>query len=495
MSFRILSAIVIALVFSALSAQSDSVKALTMLPTEKHAAVLDALEKTGATFDRASVLAVGFYVDSSAVVLVTLKGGAAPAQSVFPVQQDFFSGLGPTPAAAEPSLPPLAEQPIPVHSTHAATASKGQDGRVYFMLNTMARSLYVYPIQLSTALPNLNETTVGGLTLCTIGGSLYAAYKYTDGMELGYGRVGLMNYGGELGMTYPFLFSQMLQDPDRSFFNEDQNNGIDQLRAWSTMFGFPMGIYLGSRWDIAENNDYGRMNILRFFGRSGILYGYLLPLYFKSDKNGFDNYWRIAPALSMALIPAGIYGAGRILEGKEISSGRGFFVEVTGTLGGLTGITLPFIFLGDQSGISGETYKNLLLTSILGCHAAGTWLGLRYHEERPYKFGQSVFMLLSATAGTTLALGALLTFESNANWDARTYLAGSVIGAWGGLLLGEGLSERILDSSERDPAGSMPRIEFPAAGQWPLLLAASRMKRTGREGGLAFRTDLVTVRF
>ena len=83
--------------------------------------------------------------------------------------------------------------------------------------------------------------------------------------------------------------------------------------------------------------------------------------------------------------------------------------------------------------------------------------------------------------------------------DDKPYTIAAVVGAWGGLLLGERLSRAIFENATRDKEASatgFPRgISMPALMQAPLL-AVSFFEATGRkEPEREYRLDLLEVRF
>jgi hypothetical protein len=148
---------------------------------------LTVLSNQGIVIDKNTVAAMGFSRDSSdtakRLFVISLDGAGQPAKRTFPIGQ------------ATPGL--HGNQPVKLR----------QDGRVYFMINCALKSLFVYPSGLSMAFPNANGQVIIGVALLALGGSLYGSYAYTQKMELGYGRVEMMNYGGDLGVAYPMLLA------------------------------------------------------------------------------------------------------------------------------------------------------------------------------------------------------------------------------------------------------------------------------------------------
>jgi hypothetical protein len=393
----------------------------------------------------------------------------------------------------------------------AITASKPPDaaalnqrGRVYFMTHTTFKSLPLALWAVNTAFAEVNDQVNVGISLLSVGASLYGGYRFTKNRELGYGKVAMMNYGGELGVAYPILFSWFLgraaginesaKSTDIQCLDTPSGRVCDtvtvetsplpeaRVRAWGAMLGFPLGIWLGAITDFVDNDAYGNASIIRTLSRSGALYGFVIPNLFNLDD---DSYMATGSALSMALIPAGFYLGSRLVDGGDYSAGRAISVGTGAVMGSLTGLFAPALFDRDAFSAAAELYA---ATTLLG-HAAGTWFGFAYQAHRPYSLGQGVFHALSATVG--VGVGAALPFLFQAD-DHRPYVAAMTIGGWGGFILGERLSLTLFDDSDEKRAASGVDIDFPLFGEAPLFLA-------GAYGGMArerpVRARVVQLRF
>ena len=121
-------------------------------------------------------------------------------------------------------------EPGAIHMTEEKGVS--QDGRVYFMIHSSLKSIYVYPVNLNIVFEDMAGHVNAGLTTLLFSASVYGSYPFTKGRELGYGRVAFMNYGGELGIAYPALFAGFVEGLHREY-------ETSKINAWGAMFGYP----------------------------------------------------------------------------------------------------------------------------------------------------------------------------------------------------------------------------------------------------------------
>ncbi|OGJ86087.1 MAG: hypothetical protein A2268_02620 [Candidatus Raymondbacteria bacterium RifOxyA12_full_50_37] len=439
-------------------------------PEKWHRAIA-AAESLGVSFTPVSIVAMGFESDSKKLVILSFDSTGAPVKTVVESGPELYTAI----------LEKRIEQRQ--KSLVLSTNQARESGRVYFIVTTAMRTLAIYPAGFGTALgeDNADPRTVMGLSLLTFGASLYGSYRFTKGRELGYGRVALMNYGGELATTYSFLTSRIVYGLDIykprvqlttmadpiggtiTFYDTTESEKPGQILAIGSMIGFPLGIYLGSRVNLAGNYQYGNADIIRFFGRSAWLYGFLLPMYSSGDNRHAYNI--AAGGLTMGLIPAGIYGGHRLTKGKDYSSGRGFLIETTGIMGGLTGLLAPMLFDADFNSVGS---RRIWISSILAGHALGTAFGFKFKEENSYTFFQGVFSGFSAICGSALCLSVPLLAQAESD---KQYIVAGIAGAWGGLVLGEYLARSLFEVTGQDQRHVRLNVSLPVAYQWPLLFA------------------------
>src|SRR3989339_637194 len=168
------------------------------LPSE-FGSILSALETQEDSIPLQAVAAIGY--DSLACRLyVFFRDSTGHArQRAFPLTTEGYHRL---------VQPPVSQAMGPI----ANKKGLRQEGRVYFITHTTLKSLYVYPAGISEIFPHLDGQVAAGLTLLAGSSSLYGAYAFTKKRPLDYGRVTLMNYGGELGCIYPILTGALLRN-------------------------------------------------------------------------------------------------------------------------------------------------------------------------------------------------------------------------------------------------------------------------------------------
>ncbi len=348
--------------------------------------------------------------------------------------------------------------------------------------------------------------TVTGLSLLTFGGSLYGSYHFTKGRELGYGRVALMNYGGELAVSYSFLTADLLYGlklfkshvvpaytytfytpygkRDTTYYDTVESKTPGKITAIGSMLTFPLGIYLGSISKLAGNYQFGNADIIRFFGRSAWLYGALLPMY-GSGGSKYDRSLAFS-GFTMCLMPIGIYGGYKLVKDHDYSSGRGLLIETSGIMGALTGLLVPTLFNTDF-----DHDRGICITSTLAGHALGTAFGFKFKEENSYTFFQGGFMAFSAMCGS--AVGLSFPFLAKAD-SSNPYIIAGLMGGWGGLVAGEYLAKTLFESDTHDQKLSKVDISLPVVYQWPLLLKTHVHERDRYGHVVDNRVDMVRVR-
>jgi hypothetical protein len=459
--------------------QTQAPQALELVLPEKYGLVKEWLLKNGIDLTGGTLFSMAFKPDQKTLVIIMLDAQGQPIKKVVKTNLSLYKQVIARPVAkkaAEPA-PPTAKD-------------RSQEGRLYFITHTSLKSLYVYPFSYATLFDYDDFNIVAGLSLLTFGGAVYGSYKFSADRELGYGRVALMNYGGELALTYAQLMKWLIHsredrrryyDPyyDDYYYDSGPDNS-GTVKAFINMVGFPLGIYLGARAKLTDNYDYGKIAIMRFFGRSAILYGMVIPWLFYDDADvlfdvifSFDNYYSdpesksygtVASLFTMGLIPVGNYIGYTLAQGKTYSSGRSVMIETAGLMGAATGFILPSVF-------ESETKNVYLISGLVGA-AAGTAIGFNYHQGQEYRFSQGAFMALSAVGGAAVALGLPLLVEADHH---QAYTIAAMAGGWLGLILGENLSQKIFEKSDKDRQAI--NIDLPLLYQWPLVVSSYKSDR------------------
>jgi hypothetical protein len=489
---------------------------LELIDQGKFQTVLDLLEQKGIDPGPGKVVALGFENDKTTLVVINIDNLGNPVKTVYNLAPAFYEQVM-TPLAREAEAPIEVKKPAP--------ARRKQEGRLYFMTQTSLKSFLAYVPAYVTFFNDGNEGLIAGASLLTFGGAVYGSYKFTQNRTLGYGRVAMMNYGGELALTYGSLLKWLVRshedlerervyeidstyndmekrfDVDTNYHYESKGSQANEyVKAVVNMVGFPAGIYLGSRVNLFDNYAYGNAATMRFFGRGAFVYGMLIPwlfydgdeglfetMFFEESDNQLDRqqrqYATAASLLSMGLIPAGNYLGYRLVKDKNISSGRSFFIETAGVMGMVSGFLLPTLGEAEE--------KNIYLASGMAGGVLGTFLGFKYKKEQNYRFAQGAFMALSAAGGAAVALALPLIGETD---DHQVYTICGLAGGWGGLLLGEKLSHKIFEKSSKDSRQAV-KIDLPVMWQWPVLLAASNKKITGKSQVQLPKVELIRVSF
>ena len=269
-----------------------------------------------------------------------------------------------------------------------------------------------------------------------------------------------------------------------SLIAEDQGETYyaPRIAGWGMTFGFPLGVFAGSRVNFVGNHEYGNAAIMRHFGRIGLSYGFTIPLLWAFETD-FKYYRTVSAAMSMALIPAGFYLGNVIVGDRSYSAGRSALVVIAGTIAAATGAIIPTWWEAETE----ELHVALGLAGSVG----GTILGFRYHEPREYGLWQGVFMGISATVGS--GIGMSIPFIAKAD-DHRAYTIPAVAGAWGGLFLGEFMSNALFERAPRDRREAAARVDIPLAWEWPSLVYAA-LFNTGDTRGIEARVDCIRVAF
>ncbi len=420
---------------------------------EKQSIVIKKLSKENHVTTKGMV-AMGFEKDSTStyVSIIRLNSQGNSVKDTYKISDKFYKQIKNNKSASKRSSTDIRKQKV------------NQDGRIYFIAHNTIKSTYVYPMNIHNIIEDISPSAMTGITLLTYSGTIYGSYKFTENMELGYGRVATMNYGGELGITYSALSSVFLESLIDKDNNKDNFPAL-KFNAWTTILSFPTGIYAGSRIKHNKNIEYGNIATIRFLGRSGLAYGFLLPTILPDDYRE-NHYSKISTGLSIGLIPTGIWLGQKLTKDKHISSGRSFLIETTGIMGGITGALIPAMC---RLNYSNKNTGRLTIATTLAGHGLGTLLGLKFKKQNRYSFGQGIFMAVSATgtAALTVALPLVANLKFKDYYNIYDFLG--VTGAWGGLVLGESLSHTIFDKIPLDNK-AQSKISFPILQQLPFAL-------------------------
>jgi len=399
-----------------------------------------------------SIITMGFEDDPEdpsvkKIAVIILGKDNQPEKRLFTVDNDFYLKYSETEEKPTPVPDAVPETMMEPSSTVRKTRGDPQDGRLYFMINTTSRSCGVYPIGIATLMENTDGRVTAGLSLLSIGASLYGSYAFSHSIELGYGRVEYMNYGGDMGgITIPLLLQTLIL-PD------------DELRlfAISSMIGFPLGIFVGSRLTSADNYAYGNASMMTNLSRFAPLYGYGLVA--MATNLGSESDGRVASALSLGMIPAGYYIGKKIVGNNDIASGRSIMTLTGGIGGAVSGLCLTSLFEYDE--------PNLYFASAILGHIGGSFLGFNYHSNLNHTFAQGTFTAVSSLVG--IGLGISIPLLASAD-EYKVYNIAGMLGCWGGFFLGEHLSLSLFEKNRHDSRGNEVSVSFPGLASIPFLV-------------------------
>ncbi len=353
-----------------------------------------------------------------------------------------------------------------------------QRGRVWLITATTAKSAYIFPEMYSFALDGLQDRTRTGLTLFSIGATLFGTYGLTKDLDIGYGSAALMNYGATLGYYYPLQLSILLHhatsidrqtDSTMQATNSPSILPSEKIRAWATLLSVPYGIYAGWRGSNEQDLSFGEASVMIYFSQTLGSIGYALPLlrWDPSLKPQRDDYYTASSALSMAMVPIGMAMGRKLSEHYTFSSGSGIMLYITGALGAATGYLLPEA-LGFTENLSKEQDRNMRIGATTAGFTLGNFIGLHLNHETGVTFRQSIFMGGSAVAGGLI--GASIPYLADVNKES-TYILAAMAGAWLGLAIGNDLSQKIKKDIYADENTSIT-MTLPASYNLPLILAS-----------------------
>ena len=414
-----------------------------------------------------NIVSVGVDPATGEIVVISLDTSGMPEKATFPA-----ASIKRKPASASTATPP-------------AKKKLDQNGRTWFIIESTVKSAGIYPISFSNAFSGGNPQTIAGFSLLTIGGTLYGTYAFTKNMELGYGKVGLMNYGSTLfGSYYPALIAAFLdattdlgKQPVKTTTDEwgdtySVNDGIppaQQIDAWLSMVGFPLGMVIGSKINLVDKDDFGKVAVMEYMSQTWGGIGFVLPLFFIDPSQYGNAYLTASSLLSMALLPTGIAAGKAMCGDRYISAGRGTLPWVSGLLGTATGLAIPALF--DFNNIDYIAIARIYSIFGIAGYGAGTWLGMNYHPGTDYSYLQTVFIGASTCAGVVMGVALPLVAQAA---DQQPYIIAGALGGWAGFFLGEKLSLSLFEKSSQDRHASSIKFELPCLAALPVIWAADK---------------------
>jgi hypothetical protein len=433
---------------------------------------------------KTNIMSIGTDQSSGDIVIIFLDASGAPVKSSYPTSNLKAPSQSPSPAPSPSPSPSLSPSP-----STAKPVKPDQNGRTWFIIESAIKSGFIYPMSFANAFEGANSQSVAGFSLLMVGGTLYGTFAFTKNMDLGYGKTGIMNYSTTLlGNYYPALINAFLtgttdldipptktvNDPYYSYtYTEEGVPTTEKINAWCSMIGFPLGMVIGSKLNLVEKDDFGRVALMEWFSQSFGGMGFVLPIFFMDPSENGDAYLTVSSLLSMAALPTGL-AFGKSIGGvnKPISAGRGVLPGISGTLGMLTGIA--FAALPDYDDLDGIAIARITAGLGVAGWGGGTWLGLNYHPSIDYTFWQSVFIGLSSGAGTLMGVALPLIAQADSR---QPYIIAGVAGGWTGFFVGEKLSLSLFEKSSRDRSASALQLNLPGLAALPVILTNADNRR------------------
>ena len=385
------------------------------------------------------------------------------------------------------------------YDKHELTESGiNQQGRAWLVLSLTAKSSLFLP-QVIHSVKTLTKDQKLGLSFLLAGSTFYTTYLLTENIDLGYGRVAMINYGGTLGYLYPLQLKLFLHygtsiddgqrriADDGSMYYEGPKLS-DKIGTYSTFFTFPYGMYAGYISKSVGSNDLGNALVVTYMSQTLGALGYVIPFFFfdPNDSQEKEDYFVAASLLTMGLIPAGYLLGVSMTRHTIVDPGRGVMVYVSGFLGTLTGYALPLFFDMGKRYSPQELMKLQLATATIG-YTLGTSLSMKMFQREPFSMRGSVLIGTSTLAGLVTGVAVPLIKQSD---HEHHYAKAALSGAWAGFLIGHLFSQAVAKCSysgiwERKIPGQV-NISLPALMNIPLIAVSSKVEFTREfEVGLA----------
>jgi len=268
------------------------------------------------------------------------------------------------------------------------------------------RTIYLGMLQANTlygaGIPYLfdfQETSVGsGFQLLTFGGSFYAFYKYTEGMDIPYGRSEFQYAGSVLGSASLFPIQAIVGIDN--WYNFDENGKIALLYQ---MIAVPYGLVLSDRLYHKWKLTNGQATVVAAAPALGVYNTALSLSIIYSEGFEDENILRLYIPLIYGGALAHGYLAKNYVKNKSYSRNDGAFLQLSGGIGLLNSICLLGIIESDNEYIN----KLLFLSGV----NAFTYLGDRINQPFDLKKGQTGIIALGTFASLMLWAGTASIIE------------------------------------------------------------------------------------
>ena len=294
-----------------------------------------------------------------------------------------------------------------------------QEGRwrTIYLGMTTANTLYGIGIPYVLDLYESSPQVAGGFQLLMFGGSFYAVYTYTDGMDLPYGRSSFQYTGAGLG-AFSILPIQAIVGFS-NWYDFDENGKITWLYQ---MAAVPYGVILADRlynnWELTN----GQASIVSGSVPLGFFNTYMLTSILYEDGWDEENIIRLYIPLIYGGSLAHGYLAKNYVQNMPYSEDDALFLSFSGILGLYNSVNLMSILEPQDPIVS----KLILLCGINGFIYLGDRLNMGLQLEK----GEARIIGLGMAASNLIAAGTLviLDVEDEKIWNAYNILSATAGG-------------------------------------------------------------------
>ena len=169
---------------------SGAVRATFVVVDQKyHSEIKEWLQQQDTSLQTKFIAGIVFEIDPADssqrnLAVIILGDDNQPEKMTFPVDNEFYLKFSEV-EERDISVPAAVSETFP-ESTTTTTKTSGhpQDGRLYFMINTTARSAYLYPFGIMSTWRDADPQVTAGLSLLSIGAYLYGSYAFSHCFSL-----------------------------------------------------------------------------------------------------------------------------------------------------------------------------------------------------------------------------------------------------------------------------------------------------------------------
>lgn len=276
-----------------------------------------------------------------------------------------------------------------------------QEGRwrTIYLGMTTANTLYGFGIPYILDIWDNEPQIAAGFQLLTFGGSFYGVYKYTENMELPYGRSNFQYAGAALG-GYSILPIMALVGFD-NWFDFDEDGKITWLYEMAAIpYGAVLADKLYHKWELSN----GQSTVVSAAVPLGTFNTFMMLNTIYNDGWDDENIVRLYIPLIYGGSLAHGYFAKNYVSDKSYTEDDGQFLQISTGLG----LYNSFLFINNVLESDDETLNRLIL--LIGTNGFA-YLGNRINKNFDLKRGQARINLLGTFAASIIWSGISLIAE------------------------------------------------------------------------------------